>query len=374
MYKGKNLADIKQNNLKLILKLLCQYDNLSRIELSKLTKLTKMTITNIVSNLVEQNIIEESSVTFHNKTGPKPIKLKISVNAPKVLGLTIKRNYVNIIISDLKLNKLYEERFNICKNEDKQKILNKTFKLIDSSLKHCDNILGIGVTTPGPVDSLNGLILNPPNFFIKDFNIKETLQKRYNYPVSFDSDSNGSCLVEKFFGNSKNLCDFIYLSVTQGVGASIYNINTNVQPCQIGHMTINHKGPKCYCGNYGCLESYINTNIFIEKFRHINPEINTFEDCLDICMQNEYKNIVLELLDYLIIGLVNICNAFSPSAIVLGDDISILPDFFIGYLEENVNKKILLSPYKHINFIKSKYLNKSSIYGSACLVINDFLN
>ena len=72
---------------------------------------------------------------------------------------------------------------------------------------------------------------------------------------------NASALAEKLYGNGRNISDFVYIGVTNGIGSGIIS-NDNLFAGEmgfsgeIGHTTINYEGPKCACGNTGCLELY----------------------------------------------------------------------------------------------------------------------
>ena len=95
--------------------------------------------------------------------------------------------------------------------------------LIDSMLAWEPNVLGIGVASIGPLDVAMGVLLNPPRFYgIKNVPLVAELKERYGIPVLMDHQYNSAARAEKLFGCGKNFSSFIFVGITNGIGAGIY--------------------------------------------------------------------------------------------------------------------------------------------------------
>lgn len=123
-------------------------------------------------------------------------------------------------------------------------------------------ILGIGVGCPGAVNSKKGTLPRSPNLpGWAGLPLKQILQKATGIPVHLANDANAAALGESFFGAGKNSKNFIYITVSTGIGGGIV-VNgelyegSGFAAGEIGHMSIVPDGRKCNCGQKGCLEAY----------------------------------------------------------------------------------------------------------------------
>ena len=186
---GYNNTTLKQQNRGLILKLIVTGECESRIELAKRTGLSKMAVTNIISEFMEQNLVEEKECVRIQGKGRNPIKLCLSSKAPKMIGVHIYRGECSVILCDFQLHILQRRSFQVTE-ENHGQLLEHLFHRIDEILDRIPRteICGIGIGALGPVDVGKGRILNPPNFYgMKNIDIVSVLKARYEMPVFFDS-------------------------------------------------------------------------------------------------------------------------------------------------------------------------------------------
>src|SRR5699024_2873451 len=124
-----------------------------------------------------------------------------------------------------------------------------------------NKIKGIGSVSPGPLDSRQGYITNPPNLHgWIDVPVKQLIEKEFSYPVRLENDANAATLAEKWIGAGQNTENFIYITVSTGIGSGIVINRKLLQGIHgnagdIGHMVIDSSFGRCICGQYGCLES-----------------------------------------------------------------------------------------------------------------------
>ena len=125
------------------------------------------------------------------------------------------------------------------------------------------DIPGFGISAPGPADVANGVITSPPNNkYWRNVPIQQYLQEQLSIPGCFENDANCGALAEGFFGAGRNIRDFIYLTLSTGIGAGIVTGGTLVRGTglyggEVGHTVLDiHSDRKCGCGMYGCYEAY----------------------------------------------------------------------------------------------------------------------
>jgi glucokinase len=126
-----------------------------------------------------------------------------------------------------------------------------------------NSIVGIGISTPGPVDPWRGVVVQTPNMgpdFV-DVPIAGELGKRLGLPAFLERDTNVAALGEMAFGAARDCPDFIYLTVSTGVGGAIVSEGRifhgpDGTAGELGHTPVSMDG-LCNCGAVGHLEAFL---------------------------------------------------------------------------------------------------------------------
>ena len=133
-------------------------------------------------------------------------------------------------------------------------------------------IAGIGVCSPGPVDPASGVILETPNLgpHFRDIPMAAELAASEDLPAFLDRDTNVAALGEHAFGAARDCDDFIYLTVSTGVGGSIVSggrlfHGPDGLAGELGHVPVTLDGPRCGCGGIGHVEAYA-AGVSLAKF------------------------------------------------------------------------------------------------------------
>lgn len=122
-------------------------------------------------------------------------------------------------------------------------------------------VVGIGIGAPGPLDPASGIILAAPNLpgWI-NVPLRNLISAHFGKPVFLGNDANVAGLAEVTYGAARGVKDVVYLTISTGIGSGIITagkmlLGTRGLAAEAGHMIIKPDGPKCGCGNRGCLES-----------------------------------------------------------------------------------------------------------------------
>lgn len=124
-------------------------------------------------------------------------------------------------------------------------------------------IKGIGIGCPGVINVKKGTVENPPNIpGWKKVKLGSIIQKQFKFDVNIENDANAAAIGEMIFGAGQKYSSFIMVTLGTGVGGGIV-FNRKIfrgefgAAGEIGHISIDGNGPKCNCGSYGCIETYI---------------------------------------------------------------------------------------------------------------------
>ena len=188
--------EMKLRNRGAVLQLVATGRCTSRIELSRTMGLTKTAISKIVSEMIEGGLLAETAKQENAELGRNPMGLDIAGTAPRFIGVLIMRDYCEAVLCNMKLEVLNHKKiYENCSSEDE--LMTNVYSLVDQMLYGAENVKGIGVATIGPLDSIEGVIKNPPFFRgIHDVPVAALLKERYHLPVFCDNDNQSAVLAE----------------------------------------------------------------------------------------------------------------------------------------------------------------------------------
>ena len=372
-----NSKNNKVQNRNIILKMMAQHAPVSRIELARATGLSKMSLTNIIAEFNENNWVKEIGVDVTSTGKRKPVLLDFEDNCICAVGINVTRDYVEGCLADIKGNVIYSKRIGVEENADNKSIELYMTELIKSVINIGNyNIIGIGISTIGPVDLKSGIIYKPTNFQnIENFNIVKAVKDNFSLPVFIQKNNNCAILAEKYYGACKDVSNFSYIGVSRGVGASSV-VNDRLITgesgycCEIGHITIDYNGEPCACGNRGCLEKYANIRKCVEYVKERHPEIKNIDFNKVVNMAKEGDTAAVEATDtlcgFIAIGIINLVKIYDPTKIIIGSDIAIGGDLIL----DKIRKKVL----ETVDFEKiyiSRFYDKGPLIGAATLVFEN---
>ena len=189
--------------------------------------------------------------------------LKISSASPVVAGVWVSRDFCHGVLCDLKADIIAQKRLPLGGLDTAGTLCEKIIHCVEYLIKQTKRrVLGVGVCSLGPVDIQNGVILKPTNFYgITDVPVVERIKEVLGLPAFLEKDMNASALAEKYYGRCRDVSDFVYLGITNGIGAGIISSGELFHggsgfSGEFGHTSIDHQGERCHCGNRGCIELY----------------------------------------------------------------------------------------------------------------------
>lgn len=289
-------------------------------------------------------------------------KIALDVGGTKIAGAIIKNNKIIKKVTVMTQAKKG-------KNTVIKKICDVIQQLIEESGKK--NIQGIALGMPGLIDSKRGMIIWLPNLKEwKNIPIKKIIEKKFRLRTVIENDSNCAALGESIFFHKKNL---VCLTIGTGLGSGII-LNGKIYhgkglAAEIGHMVINFNGPRCNCGNHGCLEEFVSVRGIKRIGKKYGLTIEPRE--LQIRARQRNKNakaIYQEAGKYLGIGLSNIVNIFNPDMIVISGGISNAGNLILKPAMKEMQKRAFKYSQKDVKIVISKFKEDAGLLGASYLI------
>lgn len=370
----RNAEYTKKYNRNLFLRLL-RMEPMSQAEIARKTGLTRSAVSLITDELIHEGFITQSEASAAGRGRP-PVSLALIPDSVYAVGVYLNRNGCYAGLIDICGTVHSRERVQLEKTSDKLSALEDAIRrLLKASGISEDQLAGIGISAPGPLDGENGVILNPPRFDLwHNMSICAELKARLHIPVYLEN--NASCLAQYHYGKPQ-LCgseNFLLLLVDSGIGSGIITGGKLLKgvgyfTSELGHTSINYSGKRCVCGNIGCLEAYASIPSLLA-----DTPFRQWKELIDKRRENQTAFDLIQLeMNYLAAGIINTSNIISIDTVVLAGDISCGADYTAPILEEKFRERSLrrdLLPLKVIPAISGE---DTSIFAAADIAFNRFL-
>jgi glucokinase len=198
-------------------------------------------------------------------------------NSAAAIGVDIGGTSVKLGLVDSKGRILARETFKSGRTSGRAEILDGLCacvgRLAAEARRRKLRLAGVGIGAPGPIDVERGLVYFFPNLpGWKNTPLRKILEKKLRMPVRLDNDANAMALGEFTFGAGKGVSNGIALTLGTGVGGGLVFggklfHGPAYSAAEIGHLVINENGPRCGCGNNGCIETYVGNGYFVSEVK-----------------------------------------------------------------------------------------------------------
>lgn len=290
---------------------------------------------------------------------------------------------------------LVDERGNVIARREERtdahggpdRILSQIRGLVDALLTTSDpsNVVGIGVSAPGPIDTVSGIARNIPTLVgFADFPLKVELQKRFPFPVNLENDGIAAAIGEWQFGAGKGVDNLVYVTVSTGIGGGAITDGRVLRgrkgmAAHIGHMSVVPNGERCPCGNRGCFEAYGSGTAFTRRARLRAAECNDTtlgkggEDIHSRDVFTAARNgdslanaLIEEEAEILGRGLTSLIHIFSPEIVVMGGGLSNEFERLQPGIQQYINA-CAMPGFKDVDIVRAALGQNSGLVGSAAL-------
>ncbi len=248
-------------NRKIVLETLLNCAPLSRVDIARATTLSPSTVTNAVSALMGEGLVQEIGAGTSTAVGRPPILLDVCWDSRSVIGIGVLDNHLIGVRTNLRAQVKTTFVSEIFKDTD---IMDVAKAAVDELMsgEAPSRVIGIGVATPGILDRESGQIVNSANFNWTNVEVTRELENYSGVPTIIENDTNAAALGELHFGIGRGVSSFAYILIGTGVGSGIVVdgrllLGSRGMAGEVGHMTVDWRGQKCTCGSYGCLETYV---------------------------------------------------------------------------------------------------------------------
>jgi glucokinase len=255
------------------------------------------------------------------------------------------------------------------------------------------DVIGIGIAAAGIMDTSRGIVATSPNL-PRWYNVplRDIIADRLGVVTYVINDANAAALGEHRFGAGVGFDNIVYLTVSTGIGGGIIiggELYSGADGCagEIGHMTVEANGPRCHCGNFGCLEALASgwavAKTALRRIRSgekssivelVNGRLEsvTAETVAAAARRGDQlaADIVADAAKYLGIGLANLVNIFNPELIVIGGGLSKMGDMLLKPARKVLKERAFRLPAQTAHIARARLGSNAGIIGAAAYVFD----
>src|SRR3954469_9348795 len=244
----------------LVLRTIYELGPISRADVARVTELTRTSVSELVGDAIAEGLVEEVG-RGPSSGGKAPILVQVVEDAKVVVALDLGEQAFAGALVDLRGN--IERRIDVpVEGRDGKAALGAVERLVDELVAAAPpgRLLGIGVGTPGLVDTANGEIRWAVNLDWQDLPLGRILTERTGLPAFVANDSRAAAMGEYLFDVGRRAPNLVAIKIGHGIGAGIVLAGElfhgdGFGAGEIGHTTVVDDGAECYCGRFGCLET-----------------------------------------------------------------------------------------------------------------------
>lgn len=398
---GSSSTSIKSHNMRAVLLTLLRHPYASRVHIAELIGLSTTTVTNLITELLEQGIVVEDGAEQPDEprgVGRPRTALHLVPGARHAVGIHIGVDSICVAVTDLFARPLHPPLL-LMHPEDRpaEAALEEAAALVEQAIRQSGvdprRIVGVGIGASGLVDSATGINVLAPNLGWRDVPIRGIFQSRLTLPVVVENNVRAMALAESLFGAGQDVHVLAFVHARIGVGAGFVIDGQLFRGCagagEIGHTIIApDSGEACRCGNVGCLETLVSEPALIRQAQHIVAQQPG--GLLAAFLQEGTRSPIDQIfaaaragdeatramLDtrarYMGIGLANLVNTLSPELIILGGIFARGEDVLLPITHETMRRCAFANLGGNVRLQTPTFGEEAGVVGAAALALDAF--
>ena len=351
----------------------------------------------VVAGLIEQGWLDE--VGQRASSGGRraeTLQLHRRLGALLCVDLGATSVEVAVLAPDLQVLASHDEPIDV--RDGPAAVLSRTRTLMRELLARSGikpkQVIAIGVGVPGPVDFASGQLVEPPLMPQWDsYSIRDDLRADFAAPVWVDNDVNLMALGE-LWACQRAQPNFLVIKVGTGIGCGVvchgevYR-GANGSAGDVGHICVDHDGPRCHCGNLGCVETMAagpaitraateaaqtGASAMLAERLHETGGL-TSEDVGDASRAGDAEANAIVQASGRLIGqmLASVVNFFNPSHVFVGGGVTRIGPLFLASLRQSVYQRSLALSTRHLEISYSPLGDRSGLIGAGVLAMQEML-
>jgi len=311
-----------------------------------------------------------------------------------IVGVDLGGTQIRAILADAKGAVIRRVSALTLAQEGPQQVMDRVEACISQVCAETDRarIEGIGVGLPGTVNPWTGILTETTNIpGLDNWPMRDLLAGRFHLPVYIGNDANLAALGEYRFGAGQGIQSLVYITVSTGIGGGVIErgrllLGARGWAAELGHMVIEAHGPRCACGNIGCVEALAagpaiarhavellrsgQASLLTEMVQGKLESVTAREVAEAAREGDPLARLVMERAAfYLGVALVNYIHMFDPELIIVGGGVSKAGDLLLAPARAIVAERAVTEEWRHTPIVLASLGDDVGLLGAVALVL-----
>ncbi|GIG56745.1 sugar kinase [Longispora fulva] len=358
----------------------------TRGDIGRLTGLSRTAVTARVSELLTRGLLVETTVG-PSTGGRPPVRLSFNAAAGVVLAAAVGVTRTQFGVYDLAGDPLAEDSGPLDATRGPEAVfawlLDRWRGLLAELGRTADDVRGVGLAVPAPVDVATGRTGTPPTFAgWDDVDLAAPFAAEFGVPVVVDNDVNAMAVGEHWARRAEGITDLLAVKVSAGIGAGVVAGGVLQRGAigaagELGHIRVeNGGGVLCRCGNSDCLEAVAGGSALVRRLADDGLPVSSVADLVSMVGDGNPRVVHTvrdagRRLGEVLAAAVNILN---PAVVVLGGDLARAYEPLVAGVRETVYQRAAAYATRRLRIVPSVLDERAGLVGCTVLVLNRVLS
>lgn len=387
-----------QMNRSMVFDLIRRKGPISRAEIARTIGLSIPTVMKITEEFSHKQFVQDVG-KGESSGGKRPELLELIPDSKYIIGVGVGRSKTNVLMMNLAGEVFIREIIETGGTVVPEVWISRLIRVIENVIRESGlpekRILGMGIGMPGILDEDSGKVLFSPDFKWENVDMLTPIRERFKMDITIENANRALAMGEYYFGAGVDSRNFLVVNLGHGIGSAImregeFYRGSSGSSGEIGHIILEKNGPKCNCGNKGCLEAIASGNAIARDAKIavlegnaskimelVNGDINRIEAKTVFEAAHLGDQMAIQIteraMQYIGIGLANYINLLDPDLIILFGGLTNAGDIFLKKIKEVLRERQMKFAGRQVKLVISQMGENGTAVGSASLVLKKFI-
>ena len=387
-----------QMNRSMVFDLIRRKGPISRAEIARTIGLSIPTVMKITEEFSHKQFVQDVG-KGESSGGKRPELLELIPDSKYIIGVGVGRSKTNVLMMNLAGEVFIREIMETGGTVVPEVWISRLIQVIENVIRESGlpekRILGMGIGMPGILDEESGKVLFSPDFKWENVDMLTPIRERFKMDITIENANRALAMGEYYFGAGVDSRNFLVVNLGHGIGSAImregeFYRGRSGSSGEIGHIILEKNGPKCNCGNKGCLEAIASGNAIARDAKIavlegnaskimelVNGDINRIEAKTVFEAAHLGDQMAIQIteraMQYIGIGLANYINLLDPDLIILFGGLTNAGDIFLKKIKEVLRERQMKFAGRQVKLVISQMGENGTAVGSASLVLKKFI-
>lgn len=387
-----------QMNRSMVFDLIRRKGPISRAEIARTIGLSIPTVMKITEEFSHKQFVQDVG-KGESSGGKRPELLELVPDSKYIIGVGVGRSKTNVLMMNLAGEVFIREIMETGGTAVPEVWISRLIQVIENVIRESGlsrkQILGMGIGMPGILDEKSGKVLFSPDFKWENVDMLTPIRERFKMDITIENANRALAMGEYYFGAGVDSRNFLVVNLGHGIGSAImregeFYRGSSGSSGEIGHIILEKNGPKCNCGNLGCLEAIASGNAIARDAKIavlegnatkimelVNEDINRIEAKTVFEAARLGNRLAIQIteraMQYIGIGLANYINLLDPDLIILFGGLTNAGDIFLKKVKEVLRERQMKFAGRQVKLVISQMGENGTAVGSASLVLKKFI-